>query len=343
MEGAAMQCAARASVVEGRLGNGNRLRTVSYRVTIVDVARAASVAVSTASNALNGKGRMSDATRARIVQVADELGFRPHRAARGLPNGMAMAIGMRFDHEAPVPVGSFFIEALDGAARAAGERGYGLLISTTDVDETGFIDGLVVVDPADDREIHALVDQGLPVVTIGRVRTRGSSAPWVDVDHAAGVRVLLEHLASDAGRDGEAWLVSQAERYFFVRDLEDAFDAWCRERDRVPVVLRIPDQPRAAAEAVQARLDSGARPDLVVTVVERQAVGVHAALTTRGCMVPIGSALDDDSLGWLVPPVSALALDAPRHGRQAIEMLFKWLTTDHRPENVLLPARLVAR
>lgn len=53
-------------------------------VTITDVAVKAGVSVSTASKALCGKGRMSDDTRARIVEVAKLLGYKPNRAAQAL-------------------------------------------------------------------------------------------------------------------------------------------------------------------------------------------------------------------------------------------------------------------
>ena len=44
--------------------------TGARRATIADVARAAGVAVGTASDALNGKGRVAPATRARVREAA---------------------------------------------------------------------------------------------------------------------------------------------------------------------------------------------------------------------------------------------------------------------------------
>ncbi|MQA93609.1 MAG: LacI family DNA-binding transcriptional regulator [Streptosporangiales bacterium] len=46
------------------------------RVRIVDVAAAAEVSRATVTNALNGTGRMSEATRAHVRAVAAELGYR---------------------------------------------------------------------------------------------------------------------------------------------------------------------------------------------------------------------------------------------------------------------------
>lgn len=101
------------------------------RATIVDVAEAAGVAVGTASNALSGKGRVSATTRARVAKVAADLEFVPHRAARGLPTGRTMNIGLRFGHEATIRGGDFFVDMLDAATQAAERNGYGLVLRSS--------------------------------------------------------------------------------------------------------------------------------------------------------------------------------------------------------------------
>jgi DNA-binding LacI/PurR family transcriptional regulator len=52
--------------------------------TIKDVARLANVAVSTASYALNGTGKVSEETRKKVLKAAEELGYRPSGVARDL-------------------------------------------------------------------------------------------------------------------------------------------------------------------------------------------------------------------------------------------------------------------
>ncbi|MFG2334213.1 LacI family DNA-binding transcriptional regulator, partial [Streptomyces sp. NPDC048604] len=47
------------------------------RMGIRDVAAAAGVSITTVSDALNGKGRLPDATRRHVREVADRLGYRP--------------------------------------------------------------------------------------------------------------------------------------------------------------------------------------------------------------------------------------------------------------------------
>src|SRR3954471_1427052 len=63
-------------------------------VTIRDVASQAGVSVATASRALNGSAVVSDATKQRILDVVNELGFAPSRAARHLSLGRTLTIGV---------------------------------------------------------------------------------------------------------------------------------------------------------------------------------------------------------------------------------------------------------
>lgn len=64
------------------------------RVTITDVAEKANVSVNTVSRALNGKDGVSEETRARIVEAARELNYRPNILARNMRQDKASFIGV---------------------------------------------------------------------------------------------------------------------------------------------------------------------------------------------------------------------------------------------------------
>lgn len=307
------------------------------RPTIVDVAEAAGVAVGTASNALSGKGRVSAATRVRVAKVAAELNFVPHRAARGLPTGRTMTIGLRFGHEATIPSGEFFMEMLDAAAFTAEHHGFGLLICRSG--SRALVDGHLVVDPAEDDELPEQEDE-LPVVSVGR--SSAQTVPWVDVDHVAAMRKLLDHLARMAG-DGPVWLVTLGGRLAFLESLERACRAWAADADREPVILRTGDRADDVVATVRTAIQGSATPALVATALDWQAIGAQHMLAASGIEVPIGSASDGDALSLIAPPVSAMALDGSAHGRVAVEMLLGWIRTGKRPENQVLPTHLRAR
>lgn len=80
-------------------------------VTIKDVARVAEVSAMTVSNVLNGSGRVSEATAARIRSVIEQLGYRPSVAARRLRLSRQWTIGMLIIVEDPSFLSDPFITA----------------------------------------------------------------------------------------------------------------------------------------------------------------------------------------------------------------------------------------
>ena len=64
------------------------------RPTIGDIARQAGVSKGAVSYALNGQPGVSDATRRRILAIADEIGWNPNSAARALSGAAANTIGL---------------------------------------------------------------------------------------------------------------------------------------------------------------------------------------------------------------------------------------------------------
>lgn len=94
------------------------------RVTIAAVARHAGVSTMTVSNVFNGKGKVAPATRERVMQAIEALGYRPDPMALRLKGAAIARIGLiHFDVE------SMFISgAIAAIAVAAAERGLQLLI-----------------------------------------------------------------------------------------------------------------------------------------------------------------------------------------------------------------------
>ena len=69
--------------------------TPKVRVTLEDIAREAQVSVPTVSQALAGKGRISQATKERILQVVEELSYQPDPAAQSLARRRAEEVEPR--------------------------------------------------------------------------------------------------------------------------------------------------------------------------------------------------------------------------------------------------------
>src|SRR5207249_10043144 len=94
-------------------------------VTLRDVAREAQVSTATVSRVINGHGNVSNATRERILGVAERLRYVPDSAARSLSTGLTHTIGVLL----PDLYGEFFSEIIRGIDQAARRRGLHLLLS----------------------------------------------------------------------------------------------------------------------------------------------------------------------------------------------------------------------
>src|SRR5919201_4980412 len=151
--------------------------------TIQQLAAQAGVSVATVSRALNGSAEVSEATRAKILALAQELDYTPSAAARTLVRRRSHVIGVVLDTGPGHPdlLHPFFQEVLVGLKHGGGARGYDLLLFATDEPGNGFggthsylrraghhgVDGVVVMgyEPSD-PEMRKLVASGLPCITI---------------------------------------------------------------------------------------------------------------------------------------------------------------------------------
>src|SRR3989304_2704258 len=64
------------------------------RTTLADIAKAARVSMMTVSRAINNKPGLSDELRQHILDLAEEMGYRPNTFARGLATQQTTTIGL---------------------------------------------------------------------------------------------------------------------------------------------------------------------------------------------------------------------------------------------------------
>ncbi|HCT76894.1 MAG TPA: LacI family transcriptional regulator [Micromonosporaceae bacterium] len=178
------------------------------RPTIDDIARRVGVSKGAVSFALNGRAGVSEATRARVLQVAQEMNWRPHSAARALGGARADAVGLVIARPArTIGVEPFFAQLLSGlqAALSAQTVALHLLVveDTAAEIETyrrwaseGRVDGLILVDlQVNDPRIEVLEEFGLPSVVLGGPGGHGS-LPSVWADDREAMLSIVDYLAA---------------------------------------------------------------------------------------------------------------------------------------------------
>ncbi|QKJ18476.1 LacI family DNA-binding transcriptional regulator [Microbacterium hominis] len=172
---------------------------------INEVAEAAGVSISTVSYALSGKRPVSPATRKRVEDAVQRLGYSPNAGARMLAgrrtNIFALTEPLRRDTHAPTHMA--FVLATAVAAR---RHDYDILLLTDEqaragmsrVAANGLVDAILVLDVAPDDERAALSRLiATPTVFIG-VPDDHAGLVCVDLDFEAAAALAVDRLA-DAG------------------------------------------------------------------------------------------------------------------------------------------------
>ncbi|GAA4971790.1 LacI family DNA-binding transcriptional regulator [Kineococcus glutinatus] len=316
--------------------------------TLRDVARAAGVSTTTASDALAGRGRITAATRERIAAAARDLGYLPNLAARNLRRGRTGAIGLRVPERTAGL--TYYMELAIGAAeRAHAEDAALTLLPTGSPPRPGLhVDGVVVADPAlGDPGVAALAAAGLPVVTCERDLTPGAAhAGTVESDHAATAVRLLDHLAARGAR--RTAVLAPGTETAYGHDLRAAHERWCAERSVPPLVrdVGLASDPVVVAGAVAELLGSAEPPDALLVVPDGSATPALEAVRARGLHPPgdllFAAYADGPVLRAL--QVTAVDLAAREMGRRLAGLLLDVLAGRRPPgTREVLPLQLVER
>ncbi|MET4781121.1 LacI family DNA-binding transcriptional regulator [Glaciihabitans sp. UYNi722] len=202
---------------------------------IRDVARLAGVSYQTVSRVLNNSESIKPSTKERVLEVIDQVGYRPNQAARALVTSRSRTIGVLTSQTAHYgPTTS--LHAIEDAAR---EEGY--LVSTTSLTTSEYesitdrlehlisqaVEGLVVIAPQV-KVFDAIreLDIRLPLVTLDS--TQHDDQRSLSVDQISGARMATRHLIELGHREivhlagPQDWIEAEARMRGFLDEIDDA-------------------------------------------------------------------------------------------------------------------------
>lgn len=118
----------------------------SPSVSIRDVARAAGVSYQTVSRVINESPNVKDSTRQAVLEVIEELGYRPNRAARALAGGPVQSVTVLASNTSLYG----YRAALEGIEEATREAGFGMGVRVVESDAPGDVEEAVerALEPA---------------------------------------------------------------------------------------------------------------------------------------------------------------------------------------------------
>ncbi|QZE14646.1 LacI family transcriptional regulator [Halosquirtibacter laminarini] len=178
---------------------------MEQNITIHDIAKKLGISSSTVSRALNNNSRISDKTKKRVLELAEELGYKPNAAATALRMKRTKTIGLII----PKINRHFFADAINGVEKYATTHGYNVIITQSNENEEqekscietllhAGVDGIIAsiaLVKNDYQHYRKIIKREIPLVFFDRICDEIESNKVI-VDDFKGGFLAAEHLIS---------------------------------------------------------------------------------------------------------------------------------------------------
>jgi LacI family transcriptional regulator len=329
-------------------------------VTLRDVAKRASVSVSTASRILSNstKEKYSEETQLNVLRASLELGYRPNFLARALVSGETRIIAAVFPRIYDTPFTALAsLQILSGIEAFCSENGYHTLLSSPRILDgkvdasfitmlaSGYPDGIILDSHFQIDPIMSVMDNfQVPMIVLGY-----SSHPYrLHSDNLLGGKMLMEHLIDLGHRrigiidipDGMSPAADQRLAGIRAQAQESGLDF-----EQMP---RLSGTFSATSGGIAALELLSAHPHLTALVAlnDRMAMGAIRELQKHGYTVPERISIvgydDLPQANEFHPPLTTINQQLATWGKLAMNMLLE-LMNGKQPEPVILQPRLIER
>ena len=302
------------------------------RPTLKTIGRLAGLSHVAVSKALRDAPDISDATKARVRKIAEELGYTPNVAARNLYLRRTSSFGMVvpamgentaydliFNEVSAAAAAMDFCVMLGSSHRSTEmERSHCSMMVGNQV-------GALIVAPCTSEVSHIKAACGsTPVIFIGgKTDPQEPCALLCDYRHSG--ELAVEHLTGLGHR--EIALLTYEPENRTVLQKEEGFARAMGERGLTPRILRIgcsDNTMQAGMDGVDALLEAGTLPTAIWCANDYMAIGAMTALKRRGLSIPEDVSLmgHDDLYFSLYPNIGLTTLHTPmaEMGKAAVEL-----------------------
>jgi LacI family transcriptional regulator len=327
------------------------------RATIREIADLAGVSIATVSRVVNGRGDVSQETRALVQRIVREHGYSANRSARGLSAGRTGLIG----GTVPMLHYPYFSHLLAGVSEALYEQDMRLVLCPTMHEHErevtllerllhGTTDGAVIILPEETSdELEELLNHGYRFVVIDPQKPLNERIPAVSAAHTAGAAQAMDHLlalghrriaAITGPRNGKATADRRRGYYAALAEAGIAPDPQLEIESNFELL---------GGEAAAARLlDLPDPPTAIFAFNDNMAIGAMRVARARGLGVPEDLSVvgfdDLDEASIVTPALTTIRQPLAEMGRIAVSLLARLLDNQRLEAlHVELATRLVVR
>jgi LacI family transcriptional regulator len=265
---------------------------MSKSVTRADVAKAAGVAESTVSRALNDSPLISDPIKQKVKRVAHSLGYYPSRTATLFAKNKSFCIGFVCPHYNKIKPFSraYFPSLLDGVIEGVTERKYQVNIvidqcfgqyrSYDELINSHAVDGLIFSITDDNfSPIFKLMDTNLPFVLVNNY-FQGASSVYARPDK--GMHKAMEYLYNN-GHTNVGYITGDL-NFKNGKDRLSNFENLAHKFHMNPKIVKGNFSKSSGFNAFNNFKDN--MPSVVMAACDRQAFGFMQACTNNDLIIP---------------------------------------------------------
>lgn len=320
-----------------------------------DVAKLANVSTATVSRVLSNNINVSKATRERVLNAINELGYKPNRLASNLRKNKSCSIAVII----PDISNPLYSEVVKGAKDTALDLGYHILLFESgnsaeqekeyvELVKEKFADGIILATTKMLKEEIYQLSSEIPVV-LACEYVEGYEVPSVSIDNTSAARAATEYLIS-LGHD-KIGLITGPLDTILCRDRVKGYRQamLLHEKTALDFLIQEGDfSAKSGYDTTMKFLASNDRPTAILASNDEMAVGAITACKDKGIRIPDEISVmgfDDIPLStWIEPRLSTVSQPKYEIGKQAMNMLFNIINKKEGQEKqIVLPYHIIPR
>ncbi|GAA0291458.1 LacI family transcriptional regulator [Gracilibacillus halotolerans] len=325
-------------------------------VTIYDVAREANVSMATVSRVVNGNPNVKPATRKKVLNTIERLGYRPNAVARGLASKRTTTVGVIIPDISSI----FFSELARGIDDIATMYKYNIILSNSDQNKEK---ELRLINNMFEKQVDGLIYMGAGITEEHVQQFKTSSVPvalaaTIDpTDAIPSVNIDYEKAAYEAttllienGTNHPIYVSEEGDSPVNSKKLDGFKQAVVDANQELneDYIIHTKLNYKSGEEAAKKIVEMGNYPKAIFAASDELALGIIHGLQDHGVDVPndvevVG--FDNTRLATMVRPTLTTVVQ-PMYdiGAVAMRLLTKFMNKETvDDQNVILPHQIMRR